>query len=134
LKGNDKLAKRKGKSTKIITKKKEKITKKLDKSAVKMNNKSDDFVNGEDKDNISEFSEVEEYDIDEIKVQIVIEKKGKKTFTSKTITIKPVEYINVIKGINDTIQKALKNRNIKLSDYSMSYKAVNAYGPSSTLN
>jgi len=133
LKGNDKLAKRKKKSTKAITKRKKKITKKLDKSAIKISNKSDDFIDGEDEDNISEFSEVEEYDIDEIKMQIVIEKKGKKISTSKTITIKPVEYINVIMGINDAVQKALKNGNVKPSDYSMSYKAVNARGPSSAL-
>ncbi|UZO25882.1 uncharacterized protein OCT59_018139 [Rhizophagus irregularis] len=95
--------------------------------------KSSDFVDGEDEDDISEFSEVEDYGIDQIKLQIAIEKKGKKTSTSKTITIKPVEYITVIEGINNAVQKALKNRNIKPADYSMSYKAVNARGPSSTL-
>jgi hypothetical protein len=94
--------------------------------------KSSDLVDGEDENDISEFSEVEDYGIDQIKLQIVIKKKGKKTSTSKTITIKPVEYITVIEGINNAVQKAL-NRNIKPADYSMSYKAVNARGPSSTL-
>ncbi|CAB5292799.1 unnamed protein product [Rhizophagus irregularis] len=141
LKGNDKLAKRKDiytKKKKILAKKEEKI---LEKSTNKMNSisidvedtKSSDLVDGEDEDDISEFSEVEDYGIDQIKLQIAIEKKGKKTSTSKTITIKPVEYITVIEGINNAVQKALKNRNIKPADYSMSYKAVNARGPSSTL-
>ncbi|CAB4400019.1 unnamed protein product [Rhizophagus irregularis] len=61
--------------------------------------KSSDLIDGEDEDDISEFSE------------------GKKTSTSKTITIKPVEYITVIEGINNAVQKALKNRNIKPADY-----------------
>src|SRR6185369_6213536 len=95
--------------------------------------KSSDLVDGEDEDDISEFSEVEDYGIDQIKLQIAIEKKGRKTSTSKTITIKPVEYITVIEGINNAVQKALNNKNIKPEDYSMSYKAVNARGPSSAL-
>ena len=49
-----------------------------------MSVKFDDLVNGGEDDNISEFSEVKEYGIDEIKSQIVIEKKGKKSSTSKT--------------------------------------------------
>ncbi|PKY57820.1 hypothetical protein RhiirA4_479186 [Rhizophagus irregularis] len=71
--------------------------------------KSSDLVDGEDEDDISKFSE-----------------KGKKTSTSKTITIKQVEYITVIKGINNAIQKALKNRNIKPADYN--YKKIIAAG------
>jgi hypothetical protein len=125
LKGNDKLAKRKNRN--------KKFTKNLDKSAAKMNNKSDDFANSEDEEDISECSEVEEYGIDEIKLQIIIEKSNKKTSTSKTITIKPVEYINVIEGINGVVKKALKNKDIKPADYSMSYKALNARGPSNEL-
>ena len=130
LKSSDKLAKRKKRNTKkkeVFTEGKEKI---LEKSAAKM---SSDFIDVEEDDDVSEFSETEDYNIDEIKLQIVIEKKGKKTSTSKTITIKPVEYINVIEGINNAIQKALKNNSIKPADYSMSYKAVNAHGPSSAL-
>ena len=132
LKGNDKTAKQKNRIVKYIEKKK-KTTKKLDKSATKMSNESIDFADGDDNDEVSEFSETEEYNIDEIKLHIAIEKKGKKTSTSKTITIKPVGYIKVIEGINSAVQRALKNDNLKPSDYSMSYKAINARGPSSEL-
>jgi hypothetical protein len=124
LKTNDKLAKRKNRS-----KKKEMSTK----ETVKMSSKSNNSVNDEEDDDISEFSESEEYGIDEIKLQIVIEKKGRKTSASKTVTIKPVEYITVIEGINNAVQKVLNNKNIEPKDYSMSYKAINARGPSSAL-
>jgi hypothetical protein len=123
LKSNDKLAKTKNKFKKKGSIKEEKLTK-----------MSDNFVDIDgDDDDVSDFSEVEEYSIDEIKLQIVIEKKEKKTSTSKTIIIKPVEYVNVIEKINDAVQKALKNKKIIPADYSLSYKAVNARGPSSTL-
>ena len=56
----------------------DKITKKINKSAVKMSNKSIDFNNDKDDEDVSEFSEPEEYNLDEIKLHIVIEKKGKK--------------------------------------------------------
>lgn len=113
LKGKDKLAKRKGKT-----------------KSAKM---SDDFIDIEAPSSPDEFSDVEEeeYNLKEIKLQIIIEKKGKKT--SKTITIQPVEYINVIEKINAVIQKAFQNKNIKPADYSISYKAVNARGPSNEL-
>ena len=77
---------------------------------------------------VSEFSEPEEYNLDE-----VIEKKGKKTLTSKTITIKPVDYISEIEVINSAVWKVLKNNNLKPSDYNLSYKAINAHGPASEL-
>jgi predicted DNA binding protein len=137
LKGSDKK-KNKSKKKGTFSKEKDKSTKKLDKSTTKMSNKSDDIIDvdaeveGED-DDISEFSEAEGYDIDEIKLQVIIEKKDKKTFTSKTIIIKPVEYVNVIEKINDTVQKVLKNKNIKPSNYSLSYKAINVCGLSNAL-
>ena len=43
-----------------------------------MSNKSIDFDNYEEDEDVSEFSEPEEYNLDEIKLHIVIEKKGKK--------------------------------------------------------
>ena len=52
-----------------------------------MSNKSIDFNNDKDDEDVSEFSEPEEYNLDEIKLHIFIEKKGKKTSPSKTITI-----------------------------------------------
>lgn len=137
LKGSDKR-KNKSKKKGTFSKEKEESTKQLDKSTTKMSNKSGDIIDvdaeveGED-DDISEFSEVEEYGIDEIKLQVIIEKKDKKTSTSKTIIIKPVEYVNVIEKINDAVQKVLKNKNIKPSNYSLSYKAINARGPSNAL-
>ena len=80
------------------------------------------------------FSEVEEYDnIDEIKLHVSIEKEGKKSSTSKTLTIQPVAYDNVVEKINAFVQKALQNENIKPADYSMSYKAMNTRGLSSEL-
>jgi len=80
-----------------------------------------------------ESPEVEEYSIDEIKLHVSIEKKGKKTSTSKALIIQPVEYTNVVEKINAFVQKTLQNENIKPADYSMSYKAVNAHGISSEL-
>lgn len=135
LRSSDKIAKQKNRFVKKKEKKGEvdKITKRINKSTVKMSNKSIDFDNDEEDEDVSEFSEPEEYDLDEIKLHIVIEKKGKKTSTSKTITIKPVDYISAIEGINGAVRKVLKNNNLKPSDYSLSYKAINARGPSSEL-
>ncbi|PKB99025.1 hypothetical protein RhiirA5_430392 [Rhizophagus irregularis] len=68
----------------------------------------------------------EECGIDEIKLHVSIEKKGKKTSTSKALIIKPVEYINVMEKINAFVQKALQNENIKPADYKFieDYKKV----------
>ena len=43
-----------------------------------MSNRSIDFDNDKKDEDISKFSELEEYNLDEIKLHIVIEKKGKK--------------------------------------------------------
>ena len=135
LRGSDKIANQKNRFVKKKKKKGEvdKITKKINKSAIKMSNKSIDFDNDEEDEDVSEFSEPEEYNLDEIKLHIVIEKKGKKTSTSKTITIKPVDYISAIEGINSAVRKVLKNNNLKPSDYNLSYKAINARDPASEL-
>ena len=135
MRSSAEIANQKNRFVKKKEKKEEvdKITKKINKSAVKMSNRSIDFDNDEEDEDVSEFSESEEYNLDEIKLHIVIEKKGKKTSTSKTITIKPVDYISAIEGINSAVRKVLKNNNLKPSDYSLSYKAINARGPSSEL-
>jgi hypothetical protein len=114
-------------------KSKDKLAKKLPKkSAKKMDQNSDSTFDVED--TLSpEFSDDECKDIEEIKLYIIIDKKGGKKTTSKSLIIKPVEHKNVMKKINDFVQKALKNENIKLSDYSMTYKAVNAHGPPNEL-
>ncbi|GES82401.1 hypothetical protein GLOIN_2v1776024 [Rhizophagus clarus] len=106
LKSNNKLAKTKNKSTKkikVFTKEKENLSKELNKYIAKISVRSDDLMEDGEEDDISEFSEVENYDIDEIKTCIIIEKKNKKTSTFKTIIIKPVEYINVIEKINEAV-------------------------------
>lgn len=110
---------------------KDKLAKKLAKMPVKnMGKKSDSTFDIED---ISSPEFFEEYkDIEEIKLYIIVDKKGKKT-TSKALTIKPVEYTNVMEKINAVVQKTFQNENIKLADFSMSYKAMNARGPSSEL-
>ncbi|PKY47154.1 hypothetical protein RhiirA4_543786 [Rhizophagus irregularis] len=79
-----------------------------------------------------EFFDDEYKDIEEIKLYIIGDKRGKKS-SSKALVIKPVEYTNVMEKINAVVQKPFQNENIKLSDYSMSYKAMNAHGPSSEL-
>ncbi|GBC22910.2 hypothetical protein GLOIN_2v1882271 [Rhizophagus irregularis DAOM 181602=DAOM 197198] len=79
-----------------------------------------------------EFFDDEYKDIEEIKLYIIVDKRGKKS-SSKALVIKPVEYTNVMEKINAVVQKAFQNENIKLSDYSMSYKAMNARSPSSEL-
>ncbi|GES92106.1 hypothetical protein GLOIN_2v1776024 [Rhizophagus clarus] len=94
---------------------------------------SDNCIDIESEQDASEISEAEEYGIDEVKLQIVIEKEGKKTSTSKAITIKPVEYINIVERINDAVRKMLNNKKLKPGDYKMSYKAINTCGSSSTL-
>ena len=43
-----------------------------------MSNRSIDFDNNKEDEDVSEFSEPEEYNLDEIKLHIIIKKKGKK--------------------------------------------------------
>ncbi|GBC06292.1 hypothetical protein RclHR1_06740008 [Rhizophagus clarus] len=102
-------------------------------STISVTKMSDNCINIESKQDASEISEAEEYGIDEVKLQIVIEKEGKKTSTSKAITIKPVEYINIVERINDAVRKMLNNKKLKPGDYKMLYKAINVRGLSSTL-
>ena len=51
---------------------------------------SDSYIDFESKQDAFKISKTEEYGIDEVKLQIVIEREGKKMFMSKTINIKPV--------------------------------------------
>ncbi|GBB99952.1 hypothetical protein RclHR1_36930001, partial [Rhizophagus clarus] len=128
---------RKKTSDKSIKKEDKSTAKRKDSSIVKKefnNNKSTNKVSTISVTKMSDNCiEAEEYGIDKVKLQIVIEKEGKKTSTSKAITIKPVEYINVVERINDAVRKMLNNKKLKPGDYKMSYKAINARGPSSTL-
>ena len=94
-----------------------------------MSNRSIDFDNDKENEDVFEFSEPEKYNLDEIKLHIVIEKKGKKTSTFKTITIKPVDYISAIEGINSAVRKVLKNNNLKPSDYPLNCRTLQANLP-----
>ena len=67
-------------------------------------------------------------DLEEIKVQIIVKSKNIKEPTAKILTITPVNYENIMGKINSEVQKVLKKK-----DYTISYKAVNARGPSNTL-
>ncbi|GBB92025.1 hypothetical protein RclHR1_19540001 [Rhizophagus clarus] len=73
---------------------------------------SDNCIDIESEQDASEISEAKEYGIDEVKLQIVIEKEER---------------------INNAVRKMLNNKKLKPGDYKMSYKAINTHGPSSTL-
>ncbi|GBC02644.1 hypothetical protein RclHR1_04730005 [Rhizophagus clarus] len=138
-KTSDKLIKKENKSTakrkdSSIIKKEFNNNKSTNKvSTISVTKMSDNCIDIESEQDASEISKAEKYGIDEVKLQIIIEKEGKKTSTSKAITIKPVEYINVVERINDAVRKMLNNKKLKPGDYKMSYIAINAHGPSSTL-
>ena len=112
-------------------------------------NASDTSLNEKEADNHNadqENSDKEEYvdieeekenssdnnDLEEIKVQIIIKSKNIKEPTAKILTITPVNYENIMGKINSEVQKVLKKKT-KSEDYTISYKAVNARGPSNTL-
>ena len=71
-------------------------------------------------------------DLEEIKIQLVVKSKNITVPTAKTVTITPANYENVMEKIISEVQKILKKK-IKSVDYTISYKAVNARGPSNTL-
>ncbi len=71
-------------------------------------------------------------DLEEIKIQLVVKSKNITVPTAKTVTITPANYENVMEKIILEVQKILKKK-IKSVDYTISYKAVNARGPSNTL-
>ncbi|GES85658.1 hypothetical protein GLOIN_2v1781259 [Rhizophagus clarus] len=73
-----------------------------------------------------------EDNVDEVKVQIIIKNKDKKMPTAKTLTIQPANYKNVMEKINSIVQKVLEKK-IKSTNYTTSYKAMNAHGPSNEL-
>uniref|UniRef100_U9U3P5 Uncharacterized protein n=1 Tax=Rhizophagus irregularis (strain DAOM 181602 / DAOM 197198 / MUCL 43194) TaxID=747089 RepID=U9U3P5_RHIID len=111
---------------------KDKLTKKLPKTPTKKMDKESDSTFEIDNSSSPEFFDDEYKDIEEIKLYIIVDKRGKKS-SSKALVIKPVEYTNVMEKINAVVQKALQNENIKPADYSISYKAMNSRGLSSEL-
>ena len=91
---------------------------------------SSDTEKGEDIDDL-EISD-EDSDLEEVKVQIIVKSKDIKAPTAKTLNIEPVSYKKVMEKINLAVQKTLKKK-VKSKDYTISYKAVNARGPSNEL-
>ena len=73
-----------------------------------------------------------EDDINEVKIQLVITSNDIKTPIAKILIIKPVSYKNVMKKINSTTRRIL-GKEKPTDNYIISYKAVNARGPSNTL-
>jgi hypothetical protein len=92
-------------------------------------NENDDVVIDDDDDDDDSDSDS---DLEEVKVQIIVKSKDIKAPTAKTITIEPVNYKKITEKINSVVQKAL-GKKIKSKDYIISYKAVNARGPSNEL-
>uniref|UniRef100_U9UQS9 Uncharacterized protein n=1 Tax=Rhizophagus irregularis (strain DAOM 181602 / DAOM 197198 / MUCL 43194) TaxID=747089 RepID=U9UQS9_RHIID len=91
---------------------------------------SSDTEEGEGIDDI-EIND-EDSDLEEVKVQIIVKSNTIKVPTAKTLNIEPVSYKKVMEKINLAVQKTLKKK-VKSKDYTISYKAVNARGPSNTL-
>lgn len=80
---------------------------------------------------IEEEEEVDS-DLEEIKVQIIVKNKDIKAPTAKILTIDPVNYNEVTEKVNLVVKKAMK-KSIDPKNYVISYKALNARGPSSEL-
>jgi len=76
--------------------------------------------------------EEEDSDLEEIKVQIIVRSKNIKDPTAKTLSIEPVNYKKIIEKINLVVQKTLRKK-VMPKDYMISYKAINARGPSNEL-
>ena len=79
-----------------------------------------------------EEKEDSDNDLDEIKIQIIVKSKNIEMPSAKTLTITSVDYESIMEKINSEVQKVLKEK-IRPKDYTISYKAVNARGPSNTL-
>lgn len=89
-----------------------------------------------------DYNKMEDYDntsydeddiIDEIKIQLVVKDKDTKTPTAKILAIQPVSYKNVMEKINLTTKKILGKKFKSNDNYIISYKVMNARGPSNTL-
>jgi len=92
---------------------------------------SSDTEEGDDVDDI-EVDDDEDSDLEELKVQIIVKSKNIKASIAKTLNIEPASYENVMEKINSVVQKTLRKKVIS-KDYIVSYKAVNARGPSNEL-
>ena len=83
-------------------------------------------------DEVEEEEEEVDSDLEEIKVQIIVKSKDIKSPTAKVLTIDPVSYNEIMETVNSVVKKTLK-KSVKPEDYVISYKALNARGPSSEL-
>ena len=105
----------------------------IDEGSVDENSIDEDSIN-EDSINEEEDSveEDEEDVIEEVKIQLIVKNKNIKIPTAKSLTIQPVNYENFVERINLIVQKIL-GKKITSKDYIVSYKAMNARGPSNEL-
>ena len=62
----------------------------------------------------------------------MVKSKDIKSPTAKVLTIDPVNYNEIMEKVNSVVNKTLK-KTINSKDYVISYKALNARGPSSQL-
>jgi hypothetical protein len=92
---------------------------------------SSDTEEEDDVDDI-EVDDDEDSDLEDLKVQIIVKSKNIKASIAKTLNIEPASYENVMEKINSVVQKTLRKKVIS-KDYIVSYKAVNARGPSNEL-
>uniref|UniRef100_U9SWA9 Uncharacterized protein n=1 Tax=Rhizophagus irregularis (strain DAOM 181602 / DAOM 197198 / MUCL 43194) TaxID=747089 RepID=U9SWA9_RHIID len=91
---------------------------------------SSDSEKGEDVDDVE--IDYEDSNLEEIKVQILVKSNNIKVPMAKTLNIEPIRYKKVMEKISSIVQKTLKKK-VKSKDYTISYKAVNAHGPSNEL-
>ena len=90
---------------------------------------SDDEGNNDVDDDGSK--DEDENEVNEIKIQLIIKNKTEVS-TAKILVIQPANYCNVKEKINLTVRKILEKK-VKSSDYTLSYKVLNACGPSNVL-
>jgi hypothetical protein len=86
----------------------------------------------EEEEEDDDVEDEEDSDLEEIKVQIIVKSKNIKDPTAKTLSIEPVNYKEIIEKIKLVVQKTLRKK-VMPKDYTISYKAVNARGPSNEL-
>ena len=91
----------------------------------------DDDVGDNDGDDDGDCDEDD--DIGEVKIQLVVMNNNIKTPTAKILTIQPASYKNIMEKINLATRKILGREIKSMDNYTISYKAVNARGPSNTL-
>ncbi|UZO06844.1 uncharacterized protein OCT59_018968 [Rhizophagus irregularis] len=104
-------------------------------SDVNDENYEEDDDNGDyDEESDNDNKKYEEVDIiEEIKIQLVVKNNNIKIPTAKTLTIRPASYKNFTEKINLATKKILEKETKSKYSYTISYKAVNARGPSNTL-